>query len=153
MLCSAIIKSGNRKGEACSKSAKFGDFCGTHKDKETSKAQLGQFMSTNASYILQGIRIPDMIKREYMIEPFCGNGDMLTHYGLDMEHVECYDLEPQHDRISQRDTLLNPPDYTGRFVITNPPYLARNKATDKQAYERWDEDDLYKCFLKILILR
>jgi hypothetical protein len=45
---------------------------------------------------------------------------------------------------------MNPPDYTNKYVITNPPYLARNKSSDKVVFDKYDTNDLYKCFLKTL---
>jgi hypothetical protein len=32
-------------------------------------------------------------------------------------------------------------------VITNPPYLARNKCNDKTLFDKYDTNDLYKCFI------
>jgi hypothetical protein len=48
---------------------------------------------------------------------------------------------------------LNPPDYTGKYVATNPPFLARNKSksTDKTAFARYDTDDLYKAALQSML--
>jgi hypothetical protein len=52
--------------------------------------------------------------------------------------------------IYERDTILNPPVYTDAFILTNPPYLARNKSADKHAFDLYGTNDLYKCFLKSL---
>jgi tRNA1(Val) A37 N6-methylase TrmN6 len=30
-----------------------------------------------------------------------------------------------------KDTLLNPPDYKNKIVVTNPPYLAKNSVSRK----------------------
>lgn len=57
---------------------------------------------------------------------------------------ECYDIEPHFNSI-QCDTLLNPPEYNEKWVITNPPYLAQNKAKDKTIYSLYNVDDLYKA--------
>lgn len=45
----------------------------------TNKKVLGQFMTTNHEYILQGIQIPDYIIHNniIIIEPFAGNGDLV----------------------------------------------------------------------------
>jgi hypothetical protein len=53
--------------------------------------------------------------------------------------------------ITKRDTLKNPPNYKDKYVITNPPYLARNKSKDKQIFDKYDVNDLFKCFIKELI--
>lgn len=111
------------------------------------KARFGQFFTTNCEYILQGINLDD--RNHKFIEPFTGNADILKHYNI--ENAECYDIQPRNTSIIQRDTLRNPPSFSDKFVITNPPYLARNKCNDKEIYEKYGEDDLYKCFLKILI--
>lgn len=77
-----------------------------------------------------------------LIEPFCGDGDLLSL--LPLGDWECYDIE-FHSNSIQRDTLLSPPEYKNKWVITNPPYLAQNKAKDKTVYSLYNVDDLYKA--------
>jgi hypothetical protein len=90
------------------------------------------------------MKIPDDINE--IIESFCGNGDLLKF--LDKEYIlECYDIEPKHSYIIERDTLKNPPNYDGKFILTNPPYIARNKNEDKEIYDLYKTNDLYKCFI------
>ena len=116
------------------------------------KKQLGQFYTTNYAYILQNMYIPDNISN--IIEPFAGAGDLLNFINdndRDKYNIECYDIEPKKDFIIKRDTLLNPPNFNGAFVITNPPYLARNKSDDKEIYDKYNTNDLYKCFISLLI--
>jgi hypothetical protein len=96
--------------------------------------------------------IPDNISN--IIEPFAGAGDLLKFINdtdRDKYNIECYDIEPKKDFIVKRDTLLNPPNFDNAFVITNPPYLARNKCDDKAIFTKYKTNDLYKCFLQILI--
>jgi hypothetical protein len=117
----------------------------------TTKQNLGQFYTTNYEYILQNLSIPEDITR--IIEPFAGNGDLVSFiqkHKTDAS-VACYDIDPKRDYIIQRDTIQNPPDYTGCFVITNPPYLARNKSQNKTLFDKYDVGDLYKCFIKELL--
>ena len=77
-----------------------------------------------------------------------GDGDLLQ---LFPDHNwELYDIENKGSNIVQ-DTLLSPPDYTGKWVITNPPYLARNKATDKTLFNKYKLDDLYKISMKTML--
>lgn len=115
-----------------------------------SKQQLGQFMTTNYEYILKNMYIPSNVHT--IIEPFCGKGDLLKFLSDDHKYtLECYDIDPQHDIATQRDTLLEPPSYEEKFVLTNPPYLARNKASNKILFDKYDTNDLYKCFIKSLI--
>lgn len=47
--------------------------------------------------------------------------------------------------------MKNPPNYKDKYVITNPPYLARNKSKDKKFFDKYDVNDLFKCFIKELI--
>jgi len=118
------------------------------KPKTSKKSQLGQFYTTNYAYILQHMSIPSTIQT--VIEPFTGNGDLLQF--IHPHHsVECYDIDPKTERTVKRDTLRNPPNYNDKFVLTNPPYLARNKNQDKDLYDRYECNDLYKCFIINLI--
>lgn len=116
--------------------------------KMKSKSKLGQFYTTNYEYILQSFTIPPNIP---IIEPFAGNADLLQFSKDTDRQVECYDIDPKKDFIVRRDTLMNPPSFSGKFVLTNPPYLARNKNTSKEIYDKYGCNDLYKCFMEILI--
>ena len=110
-----------------------------------SKKNLGQFYTTNHEYILEGLEKPD----GKVIEPFAGEGDLLTWLGHD--NWEAYDIEPKRGDIVQRDTLRSPPCYENAYIITNPPYLARNKCTTKEVYDLYGMNDLYKCFIMSLV--
>ena len=109
-----------------------------------SKSKLGQFYTTNSDYILQGMEVPAGVD---VIEPFCGQGDLVKWVGRE---VEKYDIDPKIDAITQ-DTLLNPPNYKDKYVVTNPPYLARNKSSDKVLYDKYNMNDLYKISLRTII--
>jgi hypothetical protein len=125
------------------------------KKNKLSKQILGQFYTTNQEYILQGMKIPDNIKN--IIEPFTGNGDLITFIEKEQEKnnvkyiIECYDIEPKKNYIIQRDTIKDPPDYKNKYLITNPPYLARNKSKDKSLFDKYDVNDLYKCVIKYIL--
>lgn len=112
---------------------------------------LGQFYTTNQEYILQGMKIPDNIKN--IIEPFTGNGDLIIFIEKDKikYNIECYDIEPKKDFIIKKDTIKNPPCYNNKYLITNPPYLARNKSKDKTLFDKYDVNDLYKCVIKEIL--
>lgn len=112
-----------------------------------SKQKYGQFMTTNYKHILQNLNIPENTTK--IIEPFVGQGHLLNF--INDINVESYDIDPQIENCSKQDTLLNPLDYTDTFVLTNPPYLARNKNPDKTLYDKYNTNDLYKCFIKQLI--
>ncbi len=115
----------------------------------SSKQKLGQFYTTNYEYILQDLKIPRKIKN--IIEPFAGNGDLLKFLGDKEYNIECYDIDPKKDFIKKQDTLINPPSFKNKFLITNPPYLGRNKSQDKTLFDKYDVNDLYKCLIKELL--
>jgi len=122
------------------------------------KKELGQFYTTNYKYILQNLYIPSSFNGT-IIEPFCGKGNLIPFINDSIEKnekkdkitIECYDIESDESWIIKRDTLNNPPNYLNKFVITNPPYLARNKTNDKIIFDKYKENDLYKCFLRELL--
>lgn len=116
---------------------------------DNNKQNLGQFFTTRYKYILADLSIPDNITK--IIEPFCGNGDLLNFIDKKKYNVECYDIDPQHKYIVKRDTLDNPPVYKGSFIITNPPYLSRNKSQNKEIFDKHNVNDLYKCHIKDII--
>ena len=113
------------------------------------KKQLGQFFTKNQEYILQNINIPEYVKN--IIEPFTGDGDLINYLDKNKYIIECYDIDPKHSYIIKRDTIKNPPNYNDKFIITNPPYLARNKSSNKVLFDKYDVNDLYKCFIKEII--
>lgn len=117
------------------------------KRKQKKKA-FGQFYTTQYAYILQGMHVPDNLP---VVEPFVGAGDLLSF--LPVGHtVEHYDIDPQLPDTIQQDTLTHPPCYDGKFLLTNPPYLAKNKHDgDKTLFLHYQVDDLYKCLLKELL--
>jgi len=120
---------------------------------ERKKKNIGQFYTTNAKYILEDIQFPSINNIKKIIEPFAGKGDLIEwikNSNIELP-IQSYDIEPKNINIEQRDTLKHPPDYTDSWVITNPPYLARNKSNDKTLYDLYNTNDLYKCFIISLI--
>lgn len=85
-----------------------------------------------------------------VVDPFGGRGDLYFTLGR-FSNTIMYDIKPEHPSIIQQDTLLSPLDYTNKYVVTNPPYLARNKNTDKAVYSLYNTDDLYKASIKSII--
>jgi len=115
----------------------------------SNKKNLGQFYTTQYQRILQNMVIPKDIT--HIIEPFAGNGDLLNFIENEDIDIECFDIDPKKPYINRRDTLLNPPNYDNKFIITNPPFLARNKSENKTIYDKYNQNDLYKCFLETFI--
>jgi hypothetical protein len=115
--------------------------------EKSNKQKFGQYFTTNYSYILQNLSIPNGTSK--IIEPFAGNGDLLCFIeNRDRYTIECYDIDPRFEGCIRQDTIQNPPCYENAFILTNPPYLARNKCSEKTAFDLYDVNDLYKCFLK-----
>ena len=120
-----------------------------NKLNKINKQKLGQFYTTNYKYILSNLVIPQNITK--IIEPFCGNGDLLNFIDKNKYVLECYDIEPKYKYIIKKDTIKEPPNYKNAFIITNPPYLSRNKSDNKEMFDKNDVNDLYKCHIKDLL--
>ena len=112
------------------------------------KQKRGQFYTVRSDYVLDTISLPANDSR-CVIEPFAGKGDLLDW--LKRNHcllpIEAYDIDPKRNDIVRRDTLMDPPEYKNCWILTNPPYLARNKCEEKEVFEKYDTNDLYKCFI------
>lgn len=110
------------------------------------KVKLGQFYTTNSKYII-GNLLNDLPKDLVVVEPFCGKGDLLIFEN----NYEIYDIDPKLENCEYRDSLKNPPDYSGKLVVTNPPFLSKNKNKDKKIYDLYDVGDLYKASIKSIL--
>lgn len=100
---------------------------------------------TTESEMICGNLLQYIPKQALLIEPFVGNGDLVQ---LFPNHTwETYDIDKSTNANVYQDTLNDPPSYQNKWVITNPPFLAKNKATNKALYEKYNVDDLYKAFL------
>lgn len=109
------------------------------------KSQLGQFYTTNAQYIV-GNLLDDFDTEIPVIDPFVGEWDLLNQLGQQYQKFG-FDLDPKNAATIRQDTLNSPPGYDGYMVLTNPPYLARNKSENKDIFDRYQTDDLYKAAL------
>jgi len=118
-------------------------------DYYNKKKELGQFMTKNYNYILSDFKQPECIE---IIEPFAGNSDLLNFLSDKSKYkIYKYDIEPKDSETIKQDTLLEPPEFDKKYVITNPPYLARNKNINKEIYDKYEVNDYYKAFIKIII--
>lgn len=110
----------------------------------------GQFFTSNATELLRGYE--ELVRGKRVVDPFAGDWDLLN-WALEngATEIEGFDIDPQNAKTERRDSLLNPPDFQNRFLVSNPPYLSSNKNKDKRAYDRWEQNDLYKCHLASLI--
>lgn len=113
------------------------------------KKNKGQFYTDNCLYILDDLPLPSSDNIKTIVEPFAGKCDLIKWLEINNINIslELYDIEPKTDNIVQRDTLINPPIYKNKWILTNPPYLARNKSTNKEIYDKYNTNDLYKCFI------
>jgi hypothetical protein len=119
---------------------------------EPTKKLNGQFYTINSFYILKDMPLSPPTATK-VIEPFAGKGDLLDWLKKQPISlpVEAYDIDPKTPVAQKRDTLANPPSYTNAWVLTNPPYLARNKCSSKTYFDKYDTNDLYKCFMLSLV--
>lgn len=100
---------------------------------------------TTESEIICGNLIQYIPQEAQLIEPFVGGEDLIQLFPN--HQWETYDIDRATNAQHYQDTLLNPPNYQGKWVITNPPFLAKNKASNKQIFDVYNVDDLYKAFL------
>ena len=62
-----------------------------------------------------------------------------------------YANQPRTTKIFQRDVFTNSPKFAGAYVIAKPPFTRRNDAEDKAIFDLFGTDNLYKCFIKMLL--
>lgn len=127
------------------------------KTEKKEKGQKGQFYTTQSDYILDGLFECiephfQQTSNQHIIEPFAGKGDLVEWFmrkwrGQNNLLIEKYDIDPKYQYTVKRDTLANPPEYKDAWIITNPPYLARNKSPNKALFDQYSTNDLYKCFI------
>jgi len=95
------------------------------------KKQLGQFFTTNSSYILRGL--DKYIKNKAVYDPFAGNQDLIKWAIQNgCKRVIGFDCDKKYvdnKKVFLNDSINNPKEY--KFVCTNPPYLHKNKANKK----------------------
>ncbi len=92
------------------------------------KKQLGQFFTSNSDYILQGME--GFLQGKDVVDPFAGNGDLLDWANNNRcKEVVGFDVDQKlvdNRRVFFKDSINNSQEY--QFVLTNPPYLHKNKA-------------------------
>lgn len=121
---------------------------------KSEKSSLGQFFTTNVNYILQGME--KYVKGKNIIDPFAGNGDLLKWARKnDANSTKGFDIDNKlidNDNIYHNDSFINIPK-EGDFILTNPPYLGKNKMSnkDKNKYQDFIQEDLYLFSIKKII--
>jgi hypothetical protein len=122
----------------------------------TNKRLKGQFFTTNSDYILKGFS--KYIKGKDAMDPFAGNKDLIswaTKNGV--KKIKGFDVDPAYidnKVVFKNDSINCPKRYN--FVLTNPPYLHKNKATKdvKEKYFRGLNsrfEDLYQASINAIL--
>lgn len=122
-----------------------------------SKKELGAFYTTNAGMILKGLE--HLVDCKPVVDLFAGDGDLLQWAENNgASELYAFDVNPKANSVNAGfsekvkkfgvlDTILNKPDVdlTNCFGVFNPPYLARNKTINKDPFDKWGVNDLYKA--------
>lgn len=120
------------------------------------KKNLGQFFTTNSDYIFEGFS--KFIKNKNATDPFAGNKDLLEWAKKNgAKSIKGFDFDESlvdNKIVFYNDSLNNPMNY--KFVITNPPYLHKNKADESTksncfSGENAYFEDLYQISLKSIM--
>ena len=95
------------------------------------KRQLGQFFTTNSSYILQGFE--EYVKNKEVFDPFAGGQDLINWAKQNgCKKVVGFDCDKKYvdnKKVFLNDSINSPREC--KFICTNPPYLHKNKADKK----------------------
>jgi len=93
------------------------------------KRQFGQFFTKKSDYVLQGLK--KYIKGKSVVDPFAGDGDLIEwakkNEAKDTKGYEIDRKYTDNKNIFYNDSINKSLKY--KFVLTNPPYLHKNKAT------------------------
>jgi len=116
-------------------------------NKSTVKKRFGQYFTTNSHYVLSNL-IGDMPQEATIVDPFCGDSDLLKLFPH--HHTIGLDINPQNSNIKKNNSFREF-DYENKWVVSNPPYLARNKNKTKNLYDDYKTDDYYKIFFLTLL--
>lgn len=122
-----------------------------------SKIELGQFFTKKDVWLKPQVR--DFIlqsKCDVAYDPFAGAGDLLNAVSNEFERTIGLDID---EKLSweKNDSLLKIPSIENAIIITNPPYLAKNSATRKDAetkkyFKNSKFEDLYLIALEQMLL-
>jgi len=122
----------------------------------TNKRLRGQFFTTNSDYILKGFS--KYIKNKEVTDPFAGDKDLIlwaTKNGV--KRIKGFDIDPKYidnKSVFKNDSINCPKKY--EFVLTNPPYLYKNKATKEVKDKYFKEEnsqfeDLYQVSINAIL--
>ena len=95
------------------------------------KKQNGQFFTKNSDYILSSFS--SFIENKEIIDPFAGDGDLIKWAIKNhAKKIIGFDIDKRYidnKKVFLNDSIINPGKYI--FLLTNPPYLHKNKANEK----------------------
>ena len=95
------------------------------------KRQFGQFFTKNSDYILKGLE--KYVKNQEVTDPFAGDGHLMKWAeNNNAKGIKGYDVDRKYvdnKNIFYNDSINKPLLY--KFILTNPPYLHKNKASKK----------------------
>lgn len=117
------------------------------------KQSLGQFFTSNADYIFQGLE--KYVNEKIVCDPFAGGQDLMNWSRENRaKKIYGYDVDSSYvdKRVKLNDSILRPPKYD--FIVTNPPYLNVNKAnqeTKEKYFKHSGLEDLYQLSLRALL--
>jgi len=122
-------------------------------ETKTKKQQLGQFFTSNADYVLQGLE--KYVFGKNVTDPFAGSGDLLDWAEKNgARRISGFDVDisyTDNTKIFLSDSLLSPKKYD--FILTNPPYLNINKAkrsVKEKYFAKTGLEDLYQISLRAI---
>lgn len=122
----------------------------------TEKRLNGQFFTTNSKYIFSGFS--KFIKNKIATDPFAGNKDLIFWAKENgVKSIKGFDIDKNYidsKLVYLNDSINFPKKYS--FVITNPPYLHKNKATRevKEKYFQGNNslfEDLYQISINSIL--
>ena len=121
---------------------------------DAKKRQFGQFFTTNVDFILKHLH--KYVADKDITDPFAGAGDLLNWAQKHHCRSVCgYDIDQNYvqSKVALKDSIKEPANY--KFVLTNPPYLHKNKAEADLKYRYQSEyeqfEDLYQISLNSLL--
>ena len=124
------------------------------------KRELGQYFTCENpfSHVLFQEWMNKIDKTNIFLEPFAGSNNILKlvyESGYDV-NWKCFDIDTSHTNVIEkypveyRDTIENFPTEFN-VCITNPPYLGKSSARRRHIDYKWEEDDLYKVCLNLML--
>ena len=124
-----------------------------HTLQQTHQDLLGQYNTENADLILENYK--DVVKGKKVQDPFAGQWHLLDWAEREGAlSSRGYDIELLDNRTQYNDYFQSPVEVEeGEVVVTNPPYLSRNrnKKGDRTPYDRYNQNDYYKCYLASIV--